>query len=397
MPVIMLVAVLSIAALSATSAHAQTWSAPRGRPALWQITSVDATGDARWPYGDEDVAGDGAATFDQDEASADLRTVYADADGDRLWLRAYVAAESAPSENVVVYFFLDTDARDATGGDATSSDAWPELEADPTPGGYERVIAAGGDGSLVGAWRWNDASEQWMAITPQPDEIRVEVERDVDPIRIGPDERGYVQVDVAHEISTLDSSCDGNVFVRIRHDDPPSRVFGDDDDEASACRLPLDQLGDPIVLREPACSADDDCPAGGECVDGVCLFTYECSGIADCPTGESCSDGRCVRATDRDCSSDAACDGLVCVDGSCAACASTGARACDSDRVCSPDGSCVDTGTVATPGAGVVPPGNVQGGAFSCAAMNRRGSSAALAAWCLLVMVAVLRRVRGRV
>src|SRR5687768_4224734 len=150
-----------IGTIDANGASAQTWSAPRGRPALWQIASVDATGEPSWPYGDEDIAGDGAGTFEDDEAGADLRTLYADSDADRLWLRAYVTSDSAPSENVVAYFFLDTDARNATGGDAASAVAWPELEADPSMGGYERVIVADGTGELIGAWQWLAQTNEW--------------------------------------------------------------------------------------------------------------------------------------------------------------------------------------------------------------------------------------------
>ena len=387
------IVLLLIGVVGASNANAQTWSSERGRPALWQITSVDATGEPNWPYGDEDIAGDGAGTFEADEAGADLRTVYADADANRLWLRAYVAAESAPSENVVAYFFLDTDARNSTGGAATS-DLWPELEADPRFTGYERVVAASGDGALVGAWSWSAASNEWMVLATQPGEIVVEVELDVDPIRIGANERGYIQVDIDHEVSTLDSSCDGNLFVRIWHDDTPARTFGDDDDEASACRLALDRFDDPIVLREPACSEDSDCPAGGECADGVCLFTYECSGNADCPTSETCSAGECVRVVDEDCTTDAMCDGLVCVGGNCTACAQSAARACGENLVCSPDGSCVDTDDpVGVPVGGIsgeIPPGNVQGGAFTCAALRPSTRAATLAVWSLLFVLAVL-------
>lgn len=356
---LVLVAAFLIGAVSASRATAQTWSSQRGRPALWQITSVDATGDLAWPYGSEDVAGDGAGAFEQDEAGADLRTVYADADANRLWLRAYVASDTALSEDAVAYFFLDTDARNSTGGDAASSQAWPDLGADPSPGGYERVIVARGDGSLVGAWRWDAPNREWVAIEEQPDEIRVEVERDVDPIRIGAAERGYVQVDVDHAISTLDSSCDGNVFVRIWHDDPPMRDFGDDDDEPSACRLPLDDRGDPIVLREPACTTDSDCPADGECVDAVCIFTYACSRDVDCPAGETCRGGACT--------DDAGGGGGA--------------------------GGTSGAGAAGTAGT-AVPPGNVQGGAFNCAATRPSAPPSVLLSLLLvLALLGVGRRV----
>jgi hypothetical protein len=410
MRVIALGAALLFSVVGATGAQAQTWSSARGRPALWQITSVDATGDSNWPYGSEDVAGDGAIVFEEDEAGADLRTVYADADVDRLWLRAYVASQSTPSESATAYFFLDADALSSTGGDAASSELWPELEADPTSGGYDRAFAVSGEGSLVGAWRWDAPASEWLVLETQPDELRAEAQQAIDPIRIGAAERGYFQVDVDHAISTLDSSCDGNIFVRIRHDDPPQRDFGDDDDEAWACRSPLDGLGDPIVLREPECSNDDDCPAGGSCVNGVCLFTYECTGDADCPAGERCTGGECIRVVDEDCTSNAMCDGLVCANGSCGACTENGARACDGDLVCSPDGSCIDTddinagaGGASGAGAGgsgaggaagtMTPPGEARGGAFHCAASHARARALPLAGWSLLAL-ALLRRTR---
>jgi hypothetical protein len=411
--IVLLASIFVIGALGASSARAQTWSATRGRPTLWQITSVDATGEAVWPYGEEDIAGDGADAFEDDEAGADLRSVYADADAERLWLRAYVASEGLPSANAVGYFFLDIDANDASGGEAADAELWPELEEDPTAGGYERVIVASADGSLVGAFQWNEAANGWRALAAQEDELRVEVGVEIDPIRIGAPVRGYLQVDIDHAVSTLDASCDGNVFVRLWHEDPPARAFGDDDDEGFECRLPTDALGDPVVLREGECSDDDDCPAQGDCVDGVCLFTYECLFDADCPMGETCSSGACVREVDADCTSDAMCEGLVCVSGSCAACADNGARACEGDLVCSPDGSCVDTsaagsggasgaGSGGTGGAGgaagaagaMPPPGNVQGGAFHCAATVARdhGSLAWSALLCALVVLRLRRR-----
>jgi hypothetical protein len=399
-----LAAMILSSGLGATRVQAQTWSSSRGRPALWQITSVDATGDAPWPYGSEDVAGDGANAFDDDEAGADLRSVYADADADRSWLRAYVSSESAPSPETIAYFFVDTDARSSTGGDAASSELWPELSVDPTPGGYERAFAVSGGGGVAGAWRWDTDAGEWMVLDAQPSALRAEAESAIDPIRIGAAERGYFQVDVDHALSTLDASCDGNVFVRIHHDDPPQRAFGDDDDEAWACTSPLDGLGDPVVLREPECSDDDDCPAGGQCVDEVCLFTYECTGDADCPDSERCTAGACVRVVDEDCTTDAMCDGLVCADGRCAACSAAGDRACSDDLACSPDGTCVDTtdigagaggagGTGGGGSGGMAPPGEVRGGAFHCAASGVRAPAWWLTSWSLLAL-GWLRRTR---
>src|ERR1700759_3781948 len=88
------------AALFITSAaHAQTWSLKRQRPSLFEIIAVDRTAEAGWPFGQEDIAGDGVTTTEPDEAAVDLRSVYADARAKKLWLRAYVSATQTPTAN----------------------------------------------------------------------------------------------------------------------------------------------------------------------------------------------------------------------------------------------------------------------------------------------------------
>lgn len=388
-----LVGTLSMAAMHAFPASAQTWSSPRTRPALWQIIAIDESGEPGWPYGDEDIAGDSLASFDADEAASDLRTVYADADATRLWLRAYVASASAPPAQVLVYFFIDGDDRDSTGGPADDDGLWPELIADPTSGGYEHAFAARGDGMLEGAWRWNAQAASWTPLVQPPPDTIVQVDRDLDPIRIGPMEHGYVQIELAHTLTQLDASCTSNLFVRTWHDDAPSRAFGDDDDRAFGCRPTLDVFGDPDVLREPGCDQDSDCPAGGRCRDGLCLFTYECVADRDCRTDHRCEGGACLRVVERSCSADTECLGLVCRNGDCVACTENGAGACEDPLLCSPNGQCVDRdrgapnagsgGTAGSGGrggnggragsgsgaggSGGTPPGTVRGGAFQCA------------------------------
>src|SRR5687767_14554534 len=93
------VALGSCALLGASPARAQTWSAPRDTPTLSELVAVDATGETRWPFGTEDVAGDGAM-FGVAEQSVDLRDAYATTDDARLWLRAYVPSTSAPHESL---------------------------------------------------------------------------------------------------------------------------------------------------------------------------------------------------------------------------------------------------------------------------------------------------------
>ncbi len=368
---------------SDAEAQSPSWSSSRGRPSLRQIVSVDATAEALWPYGPEDIAKDGLSVYAADEAAADVRTVYADADSQRVWLRAYVAAETVPTESLVAFFFADIDDRDDTGGPAFGQPLWPTWITDPTPGGYERAIGLRGDGTLLGAWSWDRNMTAWVALSPRADDVRVEVDRDEDPIRIGALVHGYVQVDVAHRLSGLTASCAGNLFVRTWNDEPAPRAFGDDDAEAYACRPPVDVYGDPIVIRSERCDSDRDCPNDGRCRDRVCLWAYTCGADRDCRSNERCTAGACVRVVDGSCSEDADCNGLVCENSACVACSESGARACGDGLACSPNGSCVAAddyvpGVVGDGGVGGPDAGVVRGGAFRCAtsATNEQGAFA---------------------
>ena len=357
----------------AGTADAQTWASARSGPVLWQITSLDRTGELAWPYGAEDIAGDGLATFAADEAGADVRTVYAAADGARLWLRAYVAATTAPTPSMVAFFFIDTDGRADTGGAATGAPLEATLSGDPTAGGYERVLGVRGDGSGLGAWDWSAQQRAWLPLSPTPTGLRAEAGRARDPLALGAQEHGYVQVDVEHALSGLDASCGGSIFVRTRNLAPAPRAFGDDD-RAAACRVPADLYGDPVILRSFVCHADAECPVNGRCRDGVCLFAYDCATAADCLAGSRCVDARCVRSLDRSCTTAAECSGLLCENGACVACTDVGQRTCAAGLACSPNGSCVDP-TVFVPGPGGAEIGKVRGGAFSCSASSDAGSS----------------------
>jgi hypothetical protein len=350
--------------LASATAGAQTWSSQRDRPALWQIISVDATGEPDWPYGAEDIAKDGAATFLTDEARTELRTTYADADASRLWLRGYVSADEM-GPDLVAFFFVDADLNTNSGGPAISDVVWPQFESDPSAGGYEYVIGVRGDGSLLGHYRWNATTKLFEAQTVRPNTIAAEVGRDEDPILIGRPSHGYVQLAIEHAVSQLDQNCRARIFVRLWND-VPSRAFGDDDLGPAACRPEENVHGDPVVLQPDRCSSDADCPADGRCVEEVCLFAYSCD---DCREGEVCEGGKCVREVDASCDEDADCDGLVCESGACVACTESGARACESGRLCSPDGSCVTPAeTTGESGDQDGDDGGVRGGAFHCSA-----------------------------
>jgi hypothetical protein len=129
------------------AAHAQTWAAGRTTPSLAEIVAIDATGEQGWPYGSEDVAGDGA-TFMQQEQSLDIRTAYAVTDAMDFWVRVYVSDTAAAGGNIIVYVFVDADMNAGTGGGADATQVDAALVGDPTPGGYEYIIAIQGNGSL---------------------------------------------------------------------------------------------------------------------------------------------------------------------------------------------------------------------------------------------------------
>ena len=377
--------------LAASPVSAQTWSTARTRPALYQIVAIDRSGELGWPYGREDVAGDGLTTFLEDEAASDLRTVYADANTERTWLRAYFAALRAPNANLTLFFFLDVDARDATGGPAQGGPLGAGLAEDPTSGGYERALAVRGDGTALGAWVWDVVANGWMPLQLNAGSVRGEAGLARDPLRILALDHAYVQVDVQHAVSGLDAACGARIFVRARFDGGPARSFGDDVREEVACRAPTDELGDPEIVRSISCRADADCPAGGRCREGACLFAYDCEADRDCRSGERCSATQCVRVVDRTCVVSAECDGLVCEAGRCVACSEGGSAACPGGSYCSPNGSCVDADEL---GDGV---GRVQGGAFHCAAGPGDASAVSFGALSLLGLSLALRaRIRRR-
>jgi hypothetical protein len=398
--IVVLCSVASVSLLT-SPALAQSWSLGRERPALFEIIATDASADKAWPFEQEDVAGDGVATLQADEAAVDLRTVYADVRANRLWLRAYVAAKTAPTSNALAFFFIDTDARTNTGAKADDTKLWSGLTADPTPGGYERAVGMRGDGTLLGVYVWDAQKSTWEKQPDKPMLATLEVGVGRDPIRIAGDDHGYFQVELDLAASGLDAACEGTIFVRLKNDGDPKRNFGDDlGMDAAACRAQLNAFGDPTPLHSDACSSDASCPAQGVCRQGTCLFGYECSADTGCRTDEHCSAGTCVRVVEKSCQQDRDCDGLVCDAGRCTTCSATGARACESGLLCAPAGSCISPragagGNKAVPaaGSGATDGERVRGGAFVCAATPGRDAAPIPWLW-LAACVAFIRCVR---
>jgi hypothetical protein len=350
---------------------AQTWSLSRERPSLFEIIAVDPVAEPRWPWGTEDVAGDGQGTTLDAEASVDLRSVYADARAGRLWLRAYVSATRATaSTTAVTFFFIDSDQRVNSGGPASGQELWPALTKDPSRAGYELALGVRGDGTLLGVFSWDAAKQLWAA-EKMPEKIAL-AERGTarDPLRLFGDDHAYAQVNLDLTVAKLDERCLANIFVRTWNDQTDKLAFGDwVNSFAMTCHARLNGYGDPEILKSNSCTSDDTCPAGGRCRDGICLFSYECNGAAACQADQRCTGGVCVHVREESCSSNAQCDGLVCQSAACVACSESGARACTGDAVCAPDGRCLSPSAAYggdNDSSGNASGERVQGGAFSC-------------------------------
>jgi hypothetical protein len=219
-----------------------------------------------------------------------------------------------------------------------------------------------------------------------------------------------MQVSARHAVLGTDASCGSKLFVRNWHDVPAkARAFGDDVAMSFPCHAANDALGDPAILRNGACKADTDCPNHGECVDGLCLFTYACQNDADCAANEACVAGSCQRVVDGTCDNSDDCMGLICANGACVAC-DDGSHACAAGLACSPNGTCVSPtdpgGTLGGGGGGDLDGGTpshgqagdagvVRGGAFHCAlAAGRSTGGIGGVASLLVALGAWLRRKR---
>jgi hypothetical protein len=327
------------------NATAQTWAGNRQGPALTEIVTIDQTGETGWLWGREDVAGDGLNTFDAPEQAIDGRAVYLSTSGNRLWYRLTLSSTAAPEGNLVTYLFVDADRNVRTGRTAAAEEIDPLFTTDPTEGGYEYVLAVRGDGTVDGLWELNDGSSAFVAKTLNADELVAERGLYLDPLRIGQDDRGYLQASVAQSSIGVTSQCASRFFVRATND---NASLGDGDidiGEAADC-IPADANNDAVPdVLEPnvECNTAADCIGNAVCWNHRCWLSAVCIGNADCAPTETCVDGQC-RVTGGDgCNNVTDCGALVCDNGQCVACTTN--AGCGTGRVCSPDGRCVDEAT----------------------------------------------------
>jgi hypothetical protein len=384
--------------LQALPSSAQTWVGGRSTPNYGEIVAIDATGEARWPYGSEDLAGDGAA-FQQQEQSIDVRTGYAATTAQQLFVRGYVSDTATPGGNVALFVFVDTDRNDATGGSAAAAEIDARFTTDPSSGGYEYVIGIRGNSTIDGVWQWQDAQNQFAPLTVSAADAVADTGTDDDPIRINGDTHGYLQATVDLALVGLSQACDANLYLRSLND---TAAIGDGDldvGRAGSC-IPTDANtnGVPDVLTPPnGCTSDDQCAADGICVNGSCVFAPSCTATTDCGAGEECtSDGRCVPAPSGSCTSSDDCDRLICSGGQCTACDPNGTQ-CGAGRRCGPDGRCTaaTSGGLAPDGGPLLAPDEeVQGGACACALSDRRMPRGLFTLFALPLFFVMRRRAR---
>ncbi|WP_437686374.1 hypothetical protein [Sorangium sp. So ce176] len=366
-------------ALGPTSSAAQTWTGGRTTPVLDEIVAIDKTGEPQWPYSDEDVAGDGAATFAAPEQSIDFRTAYAVADAGRLWARAYVSGTAAIGAQATLFVFIDADRNRGTGGTAEATEIDPRFTADESMGGYEFVLGVKGDGTLSGVWTFG-AAGRYEPVTVTEMQVTTEVGTDADPLLINEVTHGYAQGSIDLNVVGVSAACEANLYFRSVND-AASGGPGDLDIGLSAPCVADDGDDDrvPDVINPPrGCTRDADCAGAGVCVAGDCVLPVSCVDAPDCDPDEVCSpDHRCIPVPSGTCTSNAECGDLVCVDGQCGPCSLGGAQ-CGASARCAPTGRCVE-GAASSGAGGTGGPGGpgepdllegdaVQGGACACTA-----------------------------
>lgn len=383
--------------------QAQEWIPPRQIPSPWELIALDRTGEPDWPWGAEDVGGDGVGQFSTEEQGLDVRTAYAGVGDTRFWVRVYLSTTAAPPTTTSIYVFLDTDRSASTGGSAQAPTIDAALTSDPSGGGYERVIRLRGSEG-PSAWQWNDASRAYVDLALTPARAKGTAGEALDPLRWGTARHGYLQGAIDLDAINVNSTCSVRVLVRSVTTVAELAPGDLDVGVASTC-VPADQNADhvPDLLVPPQCTRDQDCPLNGICVRSRCVLPGSCVTSQDCAAEDECtSDGLCVARGGDSCTNREACGDLVCQGARCVACTSD--SACGQNARCGPDGRCVEasgggTGTPSGstgdggPGGLTLNEGDrVRGGALTCGISSTRNRDHL--AWAGLAWVAVAALIR---
>lgn len=365
------------------------WARGRDNPSARDIAVVDATGEVGWPYGAEDIAGDGAATFSAAEQARDVRTLYATSDGTRFWTRLYVSDGTAVTSDLLAFVFIDADRNAQTGGRASGGGLDAMLPNDPTAGGYDSVVSFRGDGSQLRLLTWDSVTNSYLEQTLNPADSDGEAGRALDPISLGVREHGYAQASLRSALLSVPNVCNVNLFARTVN---PNGAPGGQDVNIGgrvSC-VSQDSNGDrvPDVVVVSGCQTNDQCPLSGICVAHRCVIAPPCDSDSDCAADAQCSaSGWCVARPTGSCTTTAECGELVCTNSRCSPCA---ANECRAGSVCAPNGRCIpESGTNAPPVA-LDPGEKVEGGALHCGfSAPAHGGS-----WSLLFMTMALRSLR---
>jgi hypothetical protein len=236
---------------------------------LRELVSIDQTGEPNWLFGSEDVADDGLATFRDAEQSADVRSAYATTDRERLWLRVYVSSQQAPTE-LAVFAFIDADRDAATGGSARAPDIDPVLDTGPSTRGYELALEVRAGAGLSNVYRHDEANDVFEAIDDlEALDMVTDSGNDLDPLRLGSPQNGYLQVALDLMPLSLRVSCDVDFLFRSS----AGMDIADRDVGAIGPCVPADEnengLAD-LAETDAACTSDEQCPARGACRGGQC-------------------------------------------------------------------------------------------------------------------------------
>ena len=375
--------------LIATDLAAQTWEGDRTTPELDEAIVVDATGELGWPYGTEDVAGDGTA-FGDVEQSVDVRSVYVARGTGQLWTRLYVSSTDLPAAELTAYVFVNADRNTATGGPAEATTVDPALDDDPSPGGYEFLIVIPADDTRGSVWEWD--GDEWQDTNVPASQIATEAEIDADPLRVGASRHGYVQAVVDYGTAGLNASCTADFYFRSSAGDAVPSAGDLEVGEEMAC-IPEDDNhnGTPDIVEPSGCTSEDDCPGDTICVENECVLPVECTTDNDCTGNDICDNGVCREAIQ--CTRDEDCETLVCEGGVCVSC--TTDDDCSSG-VCASNGRCEPNdqspGAAGSGGIRLDPGDEVRGGACTCTLPGQRPTSHAW--WAAAAVVAALWRRR---
>jgi hypothetical protein len=328
-----------------TMAQTMTWVGNRQGPALTEILTIDATGETNWPYGREDVAGDGLNNFTLPEQAIDARTVYVATDANRFYSRVYFSIPAAEPGSVTTFVFIDSDQNAATGGSASAAELDPTFPANSAVGGYEyaiKVQRTANNTTAGSIWRYDIGTLTFAQIATQAPQIITETNFALDPIRVGQDIHGYIQSSVELAQVGLAQACQASILVRTTNQTASLGVGDLDVGAAASCVQPA-APNPVVVVPPPGCTINAECPNGGICVNGNCILAPACATDANCAAGYICDVGRCVFVGGTPCVNSSNCDGLICQQGECVVCVND--ASCGPGFVCAPDGRCLAAGT----------------------------------------------------